>query len=367
MSLKSISPVLSALLVLSLAGCSGDDDPNVTATATATNDTNDTTGESGDTTTSASASAGTDVTATATTTTTTDASASASESETSDPDPCDACDANATCNGTSCTCKDGFEGDGKSCADIDECATGKNQCDPDATCTNNDGSYTCMCEDGYKGNGMTCKDIDECADGVDECSNFADCSNKDGGYNCTCKDGFTGDGFTCNGSKEFGDVCEEAEECASGVCFTGQQCTVFCSIDQAANDCRDQGYYGLCIFVGNNQFACAGDIVTGADKDDAILGAGDSVTRAIQALNDVDIFLIKVPAGKYDVIIQPDPDDDIAVDFINIDGTTIGKSDMNGAGGIEGFNINAGGDPFYAVVYMVGNSNGSFKVSVNPT
>lgn len=360
MSHKSLSSVLSAIFIAALAGCSGDDDPNVTASATAdTADTADTTSESGDT----STTGGTDVTATATTTTTTtDATASASESETSDA--CDACDPNATCDGNTCTCKDGWEGDGKSCADVDECASGKNQCDPDATCTNDPGSYTCMCNDGYKGNGMTCKDIDECADGVAMCAKYADCANKDGGYNCTCQEGFTGDGFTCNGSKEFGDVCEDAEECASGICFTGKQCTVFCSIDQAANDCRDQGYYGLCVIVGNNQYACAGDLQTGADKDDAILGAGDSVTRSLQALDDVDVHLIKIPAGDFQILVEPDADDDIAVDFYNIDGTSLAKSNDQGVGGYEGVNVMAGGDPLYAVVYMVGNTNGSYKVSV---
>ncbi|MEZ4451426.1 MAG: calcium-binding EGF-like domain-containing protein [Nannocystaceae bacterium] len=362
MSLKHLSPVLSAIFVATLAGCSGDDGTSTAATASASDGS---TGDSGETTTTTSTSDATATDATAATTTTTTTTTDGTTASTA-ADPCDACDANATCDGNSCTCKDGFDGDGKSCADLDECASGKNQCDPDATCTNTPGSYTCACNDGYKGNGMTCKDIDECSDGTDMCATYADCANKDGGYTCTCQDGFTGDGFTCNGSKKFGEVCSEGEECSSGVCFTDLQCTVYCSIEQSANDCRDQGYYGLCVFVGNDQFACYGDIKTGADKDDAILGSGDSVTRTIQQLSDIDVFLIKIPMGKFQILVTPEPDDDIAVEFYNIDGSLLAKSNDQGVGGYEGVNVNAGGDPLYAVVSMVGNTNGSYKVSVTP-
>lgn len=32
-----------------------------------------------------------------------------------------------------------------------------NDCDPDAECVNSDGSYTCTCRDGYSGDGKTCE------------------------------------------------------------------------------------------------------------------------------------------------------------------------------------------------------------------
>ena len=40
-------------------------------------------------------------------------------------------------------------------SDIDECATGTDNCDARAVCTNTVGSYTCVCQTGYTGNGVT--------------------------------------------------------------------------------------------------------------------------------------------------------------------------------------------------------------------
>ena len=39
--------------------------------------------------------------------------------------------------------------------DLDECV-GVNRCHANAQCTNTDGSYTCSCLDGYTGNGKNC-------------------------------------------------------------------------------------------------------------------------------------------------------------------------------------------------------------------
>lgn len=40
--------------------------------------------------------------------------------------------------------------------DMNECDLA-NDCDPDAECVNSDGSYTCTCRDGYSGDGKTCE------------------------------------------------------------------------------------------------------------------------------------------------------------------------------------------------------------------
>ena len=40
--------------------------------------------------------------------------------------------------------------------DRDECAS-PNECDPNATCTNTEGSYVCRCKKGFTGDGKNCE------------------------------------------------------------------------------------------------------------------------------------------------------------------------------------------------------------------
>lgn len=93
-----------------------------------------------------------------------------------------------------CECDDGWEGDGYegNCTDIDECADpGLNNCDINANCTNNNGSFSCECNEGYVGDGVNCFDFDECVYGDHECPNeYANCVNTMGTYTCECFDGF---------------------------------------------------------------------------------------------------------------------------------------------------------------------------------
>ncbi|XP_015751613.1 PREDICTED: fibropellin-1-like isoform X2 [Acropora digitifera] len=93
-------------------------------------------------------------------------------------------------NNYKCLCK-GFKGN--NCEnDIDECSS-VNECHQNATCNNTKGSYNCTCKDGFEGDGKNCTDIDECSI-ENECHQNAICSNTKGSYNCTCKGGFKGDG-----------------------------------------------------------------------------------------------------------------------------------------------------------------------------
>jgi hypothetical protein len=354
---------LASCLVL-LAACGGDDNKG---TASDTADTV-TTGSAGDTD-PATTSGDTPTTGTVdpTTATTTDASDSADDGTTTNAvDPCDACDANASCQGDQCVCDDGYDGDGETCTDIDECA-GKNDCAVDATCANTPGAYECTCNEGYKGNGEDCKDIDECNEDLDNCSMNATCTNQDGSFKCECKDGFNGDGIVCNGSKEFGEGCTAGEDCASGLCLTGDfdMCTITCTQD-VANDCGAQGVTGLCVAVGMDTFVCAGDLTFGADKDDEILKSGDSLKRSFQTKTDADLFLLDIAAaGTYQVAAYPDPDDTLTIDFYNGDATELGTVMSPGVGMPAGGNIDVpAAGVFFAVVRNTGNSNGDFTISV---
>ncbi|MBI5542635.1 MAG: trypsin-like serine protease [Deltaproteobacteria bacterium] len=54
-------------------------------------------------------------------------------------------------------CPPGYNGDGQTCLDLDECVTGAHGCHPDATCLNTSGSFSCACADGYVGDGVHCQ------------------------------------------------------------------------------------------------------------------------------------------------------------------------------------------------------------------
>ncbi len=42
-------------------------------------------------------------------------------------------------------------------SDIDECSADPSPCDENADCTNSDGSYSCTCKQGFTGNGTACE------------------------------------------------------------------------------------------------------------------------------------------------------------------------------------------------------------------
>lgn len=366
---------LSCALTLLLAACGGDDNMGTASDTTDATETSTTTGNTGSTdamtTTGEPSTTGTvdpttsESDATNVTTATETSTTTVDTSTTDAVDPCDACGADASCEGDRCVCDSGFDGDGETCTDIDECA-GKNDCGVDATCTNTPGAYDCACNEGYKGNGKTCTDIDECTQDLDNCSMNANCTNQDGAFKCECKPGFKGDGVTCNGSKEFGDPCKAGEDCESGICLTGGpgMCTVPCT-QNVANDCGDQGLAGLCISVGMDTFVCAGDLTFGTDKDDEILKDGDTVKRNFQTKTDADVFLIEIAvAGTYQVAAFPDPDDTLQIEFYNSDATELGTVMSPGIGMPAGGNVDAAAGIFFAVVRNTSNSNGAFTISV---
>ena len=48
--------------------------------------------------------------------------------------------------------------------DINECASGTDNCDEDATCSNIPGSFVCTCNSGFSGDGVTCIELVPCGE-----------------------------------------------------------------------------------------------------------------------------------------------------------------------------------------------------------
>uniref|UniRef100_A0A8D0NTU1 Nidogen-2 n=1 Tax=Sus scrofa TaxID=9823 RepID=A0A8D0NTU1_PIG len=144
-----------------------------------------------------------------------------------------------------CECASGYQGDGRRCVDVNECATGFHRCGPNSVCVNLPGSYRCQCRSGYEfvddrhtcvliapppnpcedgshncaptsqarcihhggrsfscaclpgyaGDGHQCADVDECSE--NRCHPSATCSNTPGSFSCHCQPGYHGDGFQC--------------------------------------------------------------------------------------------------------------------------------------------------------------------------
>lgn len=129
-----------------------------------------------------------------------------------------ACDTTARCQpGTgldyTCECATGFQGDGRDCTDIDECATGFNRCGAHSLCLNLPGSFRCECEAGYEfaADGYTCvltpPPTNPCEDRRNNCapSDVAQCiSLGDGTFRCVCRPGYSGNGYQCTDIDECG-------------------------------------------------------------------------------------------------------------------------------------------------------------------
>ncbi|XP_068736596.1 uncharacterized protein [Montipora capricornis] len=78
--------------------------------------------------------------------------------------------------------------------DYDECQGFSYNCPENATCINNDGSFTCRCTSGYSYDGRNCLDVDECQLGSYSCHSLASCLNTPGSYSCSCRPGYVGNG-----------------------------------------------------------------------------------------------------------------------------------------------------------------------------
>ncbi|XP_077765416.1 nidogen-2 isoform X1 [Canis aureus] len=217
--------------------------------------------------------------------------------ENSEPTPVNPCyDGSHTCDITArchpgtdvdytCECASGYQGDGRSCVDVNECATGSHHCGPNSMCVNLPGSYRCECRSGYEladdrhtcvliappsnpcedgshtcapagqarciyhggstfscaclpgytGSGHQCTDVDECSE--NRCHPSATCYNTPGSFSCQCHPGYHGDGFQCTPDPASGlKPCEQQQHHAHAQqAYPGSQLHI--------PQCDDQGHF----------------------------------------------------------------------------------------------------------------------------
>ncbi|XP_033063522.1 signal peptide, CUB and EGF-like domain-containing protein 2 isoform X6 [Trachypithecus francoisi] len=145
----------------------------------------------------------------------------------------DDCHANALCQNTptsyKCSCKPGYQGEGRECEDIDECGNELNGgCVHD--CLNIPGNYRCTCFDGFMlaHDGHNCLDVDECLENNGGCQHT--CVNVMGSYECCCKEGFflSDNQHTCIHRSEEGLSCMNKDHGCSHICKEAPRGSVAC-------------------------------------------------------------------------------------------------------------------------------------------
>ncbi|NP_001414533.1 signal peptide, CUB domain and EGF like domain containing 2 precursor [Rattus norvegicus] len=123
--------------------------------------------------------------------------------------------------------------------DVDECAQGLDDCHADALCQNTPTSYKCSCKPGYQGEGRQCEDMDECDNALNG-GCVHDCLNIPGNYRCTCFDGFM--------LAHDGHNCLDVDECLEN----NGGCQHTCTNVMGSYECRcKEGF-----FLSDNQHTC---------------------------------------------------------------------------------------------------------------
>jgi len=197
-----------------------------------------------------------------------------------------ACHKNGTCvymgpGLHECRCAQGFKGNGVTdCSEMDVCDPYLKACSPYSSCARNpvNNTASCSCNEGYSGDGQTCVYVDKCA-ANSSCSADAVCINSGpGAARCKCKYGFKGDGKEC--APIAAQQCSK-EERVEAACHTSAACVkentpdgpvVSCKCEhgwtgtgmwcEEINPCRSKKYGNCnresqeCIFMGQGNFRC---------------------------------------------------------------------------------------------------------------
>lgn len=152
-----------------------------------------------------------------------------------------------------CACDAGFEGDGNTCQDIDECSNNPNLCE-NGQCLNGPGTFRCECDMGFMNpddDDHACMDIDECGMFHHLCV-FGRCENIHGMFRCICNKGYQLDstGGNCTDINE----CENPHSCLFGTCINTQggytcQCPPNYELTEAGNACVGRFMVYLLILI----------------------------------------------------------------------------------------------------------------------
>lgn len=131
-------------------------------------------------------------------------------------DPNDACiNAGELCNGAICAehasclwddtlrinychCDQGYDGvPVEKCVEVGSTCDVTNDCSIDGICMRVEDSYQCVCKEGFTGNGYSCAPEPNCRNIPDLCDSHASCLSQNGAYVCECITGYYGNGSYC--------------------------------------------------------------------------------------------------------------------------------------------------------------------------
>lgn len=154
--------------------------------------------------------------------------------------------------------------------------------------------------------------------------------------------------------------------CDSGICLSApfEHCTVQCD-QTVANSCGAIGAAGLCVDA-SGETLCAGSLDFGLDNDDEIMTPGDSVSRDLSAIGDLDVFQFTLAEGEYTFTATPEQaDDDLQMEFFGHVAQPVGTANNAGPGGAETANFTqiGGTGVIFVVIRNIGNSTGPYQLT----